>query len=145
MTQQELKILTKGREKRTLEYKKAWSDVPDNMFETVCAFLNRDGGVIVLGVELQIGDELQALIGEANDSQNCSQNCSQTDNCNTLTIRQNDIVRLIKSDSQIKVKIIAKMIGKSVSTVNNELHEINKILSVRWVGSPKKGAWVIQK
>lgn len=96
-------------------------------------------------VELQMGDELQALIGEANDSQNCSQNCSQTDNCNTLTIRQNDILRLIKSDSQIKVKIIAKMIGKSVSTVNNELHEINKILSVRWVGSPKKGAWVIQK
>lgn len=49
MTQDELKILTRGREKRTLEYKTAWSELPDNLFETVCAFLNRDGGVIVLG------------------------------------------------------------------------------------------------
>lgn len=49
MTEQELKRLTKGREKRTLEYKTAWSELPDNLFETICAFLNRDGGVIVLG------------------------------------------------------------------------------------------------
>ena len=51
MEVEELKELLKGREKRTLEYKRAWNEVPKNMFDTVCAFLNRDGGVIVLGVE----------------------------------------------------------------------------------------------
>ena len=29
--------------------KEAYSELPGNLFETVCAFLNRDGGVIVLG------------------------------------------------------------------------------------------------
>ena len=44
MIQDDLIKLTHGREKRTLEYKTAWSDVPSNLFETVCAFLNREGG-----------------------------------------------------------------------------------------------------
>ena len=34
----------------TLEYKEAAFSLPKNLFETVCAFLNRDGGLIVLGV-----------------------------------------------------------------------------------------------
>ena len=49
MVEQELKSIVRGREKRTLEYKEAWSELPSNLFESVCAFLNRDGGVIVLG------------------------------------------------------------------------------------------------
>ena len=51
MTEQELNILLSGRETRTLEYKRAWNEVPSNLYDTVCAFLNRDGGAIVLGVE----------------------------------------------------------------------------------------------
>lgn len=34
----------------SLEYKEAADSLPRNFFETVCAFLNRDGGQIVLGV-----------------------------------------------------------------------------------------------
>ncbi|MFA5044238.1 MAG: RNA-binding domain-containing protein, partial [Kiritimatiellia bacterium] len=34
-----------------LEFKKANDRLPSNFFETVCAFLNLDGGLIVLGVE----------------------------------------------------------------------------------------------
>ena len=49
MVEHELKSIVRGREKRTLEYKEAWSELPSNLFESVCAFLNRDGGVIVLG------------------------------------------------------------------------------------------------
>ncbi len=51
MTSEELKQITQHREKRTLEYKEAWSELPSNLFETVCAFLNRDGGIIVLGAQ----------------------------------------------------------------------------------------------
>lgn len=100
-------------------------------------------------VEFKISDELQALIGEPsdsqNDSQNGSQNCRLCDICNLLTIRQNKIFELIKGNSQIKVKMIGKMIGKSSSTINRELREINKVISVRWVGSPKIGRWKIEK
>ena len=34
-----------------LEFKRATDHLPSNFFETVCAFLNLDGGLIVLGVE----------------------------------------------------------------------------------------------
>ena len=43
------KILKKG-EGLTVEFKKATNKLPDNLFETVCAFLNRNGGEIVLGI-----------------------------------------------------------------------------------------------
>lgn len=35
----------------SLEFKRATDTLPSNLFETVCAFLNMDGGLIVLGVE----------------------------------------------------------------------------------------------
>lgn len=42
-------ILRKG-EGLTVEFKKATTELPSTLFETVCAFLNRDGGIILLGV-----------------------------------------------------------------------------------------------
>lgn len=50
MKQEELKHITHQHEQRTIEYKEAYNELPGNLFDTVCAFLNRDGGVIVLGV-----------------------------------------------------------------------------------------------
>ena len=32
------------------EFKRAWAELPRNLFESVCAFLNTDGGMILLGV-----------------------------------------------------------------------------------------------
>lgn len=51
MTKTELLNIIGKPEKRTLEYKTAHNELPGNLFETICAFLNRDGGVIVLGAE----------------------------------------------------------------------------------------------
>ena len=42
-------ILQKG-EGLTIEFKRAASALPNNLFETVCAFLNRNGGTILLGI-----------------------------------------------------------------------------------------------
>ncbi|MBW6491208.1 MAG: putative DNA binding domain-containing protein [Lentimicrobium sp.] len=42
-------ILLQG-EGQTIEFKKAKDELPSNLFETVCAFLNRNGGTILLGV-----------------------------------------------------------------------------------------------
>lgn len=49
MTQEELKQITISHEQRTIEYKEAYNELPGSLFETICAFLNRDGGVVVLG------------------------------------------------------------------------------------------------
>jgi len=42
-------IINKG-EGLTIEFKKAKKELPKNLFETVCAFLNKKGGEIILGV-----------------------------------------------------------------------------------------------
>ena len=44
-----LQIIEDG-ESVTTEFKEARTDLPKNLFETVCAFLNRNGGNIFLGV-----------------------------------------------------------------------------------------------
>ena len=43
-------IISQG-EGLTVEFKKANKQLPENLFETVCAFLNRNGGYIFLGVD----------------------------------------------------------------------------------------------
>ena len=43
-------LLTSGEGIR-IEYKKARTALPENIFETICAMLNRDGGDILLGVD----------------------------------------------------------------------------------------------
>ncbi len=43
------KIISQG-EGLTVEFKKATKQLPNNLFETVCAFLNRSGGEMLLGV-----------------------------------------------------------------------------------------------
>ncbi len=43
--------LLKQKESINLEFKEAKRDVPKDLYETVCAFLNREGGIILLGVD----------------------------------------------------------------------------------------------
>lgn len=50
MRLEKILALLKQKESRKLEFKEARRDVPSSLFETVCAFLNRDGGDILLGV-----------------------------------------------------------------------------------------------
>jgi len=45
-----VKNLLKQREKIRIEFKEAKDSIPRNLFETVCAFLNREGGSVLLGV-----------------------------------------------------------------------------------------------
>ena len=51
MTIAQVKRWLARKERATIEFKEARLDLPRNLFETVCAFLNRDGGVILLGVD----------------------------------------------------------------------------------------------
>lgn len=46
-----VKNLLKKDEGIRLEFKQAQDKLPSNLFETICAFLNREGGSILLGVE----------------------------------------------------------------------------------------------
>jgi ATP-dependent DNA helicase RecG len=51
MNIERVKRLIKQKENIRLEFKEAGTALPGNLFETICAMLNRDGGDIVLGVQ----------------------------------------------------------------------------------------------
>ena len=44
-----LKLIAEG-ESRTLEFKESKNNISRCVYETVCAFLNRNGGILLLGV-----------------------------------------------------------------------------------------------
>ena len=48
---EQIKRLIAGGENQHVEFKKAKNDFPKDAFESICAFLNTDGGTLILGVE----------------------------------------------------------------------------------------------
>ena len=67
------------RESLLLEFKEAAEALPKNFFETVCAFLNLDGGLIVLGVAndgtvvgivRDVGDRMKTEIASLSNNPN---------------------------------------------------------------------------
>ncbi|MGA2977062.1 MAG: Fic family protein [Spirochaetia bacterium] len=55
MTEARLRSLLSERESIRLELKEAHAQVPQSLYETICAFLNREGGDIVLGINADGG------------------------------------------------------------------------------------------
>ncbi|HHE64515.1 MAG TPA: AAA family ATPase, partial [Bacteroidetes bacterium] len=51
MTESELLELISGGENLRVEFKESRNKLPANLFETICAFLNTKGGLILLGVD----------------------------------------------------------------------------------------------
>ena len=50
MTPERVQEILKAGEGLTIEFKTCWQEVNRNVYETICAFLNRNGGHLVLGV-----------------------------------------------------------------------------------------------
>ena len=50
MNLERIKRLLRQKENIRLEFKEATTGLPANVFETICAMLNREGGDILLGV-----------------------------------------------------------------------------------------------
>jgi ATP-dependent DNA helicase RecG len=78
----ELNQILKQGEGPMVEFKEAQTALPGNLFETVCAFLNRDGGTILLGVSDEgavIGVEPDAVGRFQRDIVNLSNNPQKLD------------------------------------------------------------------
>ena len=50
LTEQEIKQLIAKGEGTRIEFKEAQNGVPDTVYDTVSSFLNKEGGIILLGV-----------------------------------------------------------------------------------------------
>ena len=65
MTEYELLTLIHGRENIRVEFKKSTNEITRDVYDTVCSFSNRDGGIIILGVK--DNGEILGIIPDAVD------------------------------------------------------------------------------
>lgn len=75
----------------TTEFKKATNQLPKNLFETVCAFLNRNGGNIFLGIEDNgkiIGVNESSITSMKKDFANLCNNSQKIDPTVYLNIKE---------------------------------------------------------
>ena len=103
-------ILRKG-EGLTVEFKKATTELPKNLFETVCAFLNRNGGTILLGVS----DEGKVLGIEENTAE---QLCKDLANLSNNPNKINPVFLLQPSVIEIDSKKIIHVFVPASSQVH---------------------------
>ena len=76
-----LQVIAEGEGLHT-EFKEAGSGLPNNFFDTVCAFLNTDGGMIFLGVSDKgdiVGVDPKAVLQMKADIANLSNNPQKLD------------------------------------------------------------------
>lgn len=82
MNAERIKRLLKEKESIHLEFKEATIALPGNLFETICAMLNRDGGDILLGVDNNgnvLGADEKAVSKIVTDLVNLSNNPQKLD------------------------------------------------------------------
>lgn len=65
MTKIELLNLIHGGENIRVEFKKSTNEITKDVYDTVCSFSNRDGGIIVLGVK--DNGEILGIVPDAAD------------------------------------------------------------------------------
>lgn len=77
MNKEKLRNIINSGEGISVEFKESTKQLPENLFETVCAFLNQSGGVIILGV-----DDVGNIIGIEKKSANilCKQIANLSNN-----------------------------------------------------------------
>ena len=86
-----IKNILKNGEGLAVEFKEARKQLPENLFETICAFLNTEGGTILLGVRddgTVTGVDLESVRKLRTDLANLCNNPQKLDPTFMLTIRE---------------------------------------------------------
>ena len=89
-----IKNIIKNGESRKIEFKKSKNSLPKNVFETFCAFLNTEGGTVLLGVSDDgkiIGVDKTAIKRLKKDIANLSNNPQKLDPVFMLTAHELEI------------------------------------------------------
>lgn len=133
--------ILKRREGLTIEFKKAIFDLPENLFDTVCAFLNREGGTILLGME---DNGKISGIDEDRVEQLCKDFANLSNNPNKL-----DPVFLLQPSVVENPLVTAKELAvKTNLSADGVRYYLKKLKSMRLLfreGPAKGGSWIVKK
>jgi len=123
-------ILKKG-EGISVEFKRAEKEMPKSLFETICAFLNRSGGIILLGVS-----DDGTVLGVQEDvaeklKKNCTKDCTK------------EILLLIKNNPTVTTMELAEKLNVARRTIANYINILKKENKITRIDGRKTGKWLI--
>lgn len=131
--------LLKESECEDLEFKESKFKLPKSFWETVCAFLNRDGGKILLGVN--DAKEVTKAVG-ANGGVNGGVNVGV--NFHDDYLEDNaliNIMKLIMMNEANKAKEIATLSNVAQRTIERKLKKLKEQDFIFFEGVPKTGEY----
>ncbi len=150
MTKQEIKNIIQKGENIAIGFKESKNKLPKTLFETVCSFLNTDGGTILLGVDDngKITGINPNNIGQLKkDIANLANNTEKFHpvyflQINELTDRQKEILKLIVSDNRISRKKISEIMKINTSAVQKHINTLVEKRIITRIGRTR-GYWKI--
>jgi predicted HTH transcriptional regulator len=114
--------ITQG-EGLNVEFKTASDTLPRTVFETICAFLNRKGGYIFLGVK--DNGKIEGINEELN------------------VPNPEKVLTLLRENPNITAKEMADITSFSIRTVRNILADLTKENIIERQGADKSGFWIV--
>jgi predicted HTH transcriptional regulator len=127
----QIKELLQQGENLNVEFKKAENCLPDNLFETVCAFLNTDGGYILLGVH----DSGEVLGVNPNSIEQMSSNLANLSNnpqkldLPYLLLYSNGAKPVFKETKQL-FKLTLPLLSAKLQVTQQVTQQVSRLLNV---------------
>jgi len=134
-------LLTIG-ENLNIEFKRAGDGPKADTFESICAFLNKAGGDLLLGV-----DDDGTVVGlpqTATAQESVLKGSGVNDGVNEkVNERQRSIISSVSSNPYITQVELATMLGISIVHVNKNMKKLQALGIIRRVGPDKGGHWEV--
>jgi len=147
-SQLRLKYLLAMGEGIRLEYKEAKTSLPTNVFETICAMLNRDGGDTLLGVDIDgpvfttvIPLPMEEVAGQVETTSGIE---SEKRRYN-VGITSEKILQTIEQNASITISELASLIGVTERFIERNIQKLQSLGLLERIGGRKEGHWKVSQ
>jgi predicted HTH transcriptional regulator len=142
--------LLRNKENIHLEFKKAHEVLPSNLFESICAMLNREGGDILLGVSASgiqpqfiEGDVFKTIIPLNGVKSGINEGINGGLNSG-INEGQQKVFKIIRENEGIKAKEISVRLNIPVDTIDKHIKVLKTKKLIYHYGSKKTGGYFFE-
>ena len=131
-------LLTIG-EKLNIEFKRAGDGPKADTFESVCAFLNKAGGDLLLGVD----DDFVMVMPRPQSSVKSSIRSSVKSVDKSVDWTCDHVLGILKTNPRATLDQVANVVGLSVRGIEQAIKRLKKAKRIRKVGGKRFGHWEV--
>ncbi|MFI3265258.1 MAG: ATP-binding protein [Rikenellaceae bacterium] len=123
LTSEDIKLLVKGGEGYNVDFKLRVPSKVRELSQEVCAFVNSEGGYLLIGVDDTINEGVNEGVNKGVKS----------------------LLDYIATNVGLRSSQLSTAIGKSQKTVERYLKELKELDKIEFIGAPKTGGYFIKK